>query len=101
MNQDIDFKRALEPIDQTLNDSESHNVPNQNSDANILEKDLLLNSNEWEKYDSLLKLEIFGSLTEAVSFFLREGMKVKNDIFEKSSSVVEQITQLKKDVKPL
>ena len=72
-----------------------------NLDVNLLEKGLLLNSNEWEKYDSLLKLEIFGSLTEAVSFFLREGMKARNDIFEKSISVVEQITQLKKDIKPL
>ena len=72
-----------------------------NFGVNLLEKDLLLNSDEWEKYDSLLKLEIFGSLTEAVSFFLREGMKARNDIFEKSISVVEQITQLKKDIKPL
>ena len=72
-----------------------------NLDVNLLEKGLLLNSNEWEKYDSLLKIEIFGSLTEAVSFFLREGMKARNDIFEKSISVVEQITQLKNDIKPL
>ena len=72
-----------------------------NLDVNLLEKGLLLDGNEWEKYDSLLKLEIFGSLTEAVSFFLREGMKARNDIFEKSISVVEQITQLKNGVKPL
>ena len=85
---------------------ETNEMPRQekskrNLDVNLLEKGLLLNSNEWEKYDSLLKLEIFGSLTEAISFFLREGMKARNDIFEKSISVVDQITQLKKDVKPL
>ena len=99
-NEDTYFEIASEPIDQTLNDSESHNVPNQSLDVNLLEKNLLLNSSEWEKYDSLLKLGIFGTLTEAVSFFLHEGMKARNDIFEKSISVVEQITQLKKDIRP-
>jgi hypothetical protein len=68
-------------------------------DNEFNEKDFSLDEGEWSKIKTLLRLGLFNSRMEVITFFLREGIKARNDIFEKSGSVMDQLNQLKNNVK--
>lgn len=77
-----------------------HELPDfQTDDANegLTETDLL-DASDWDKISALVELGLFSNISDALSFFIKEGIKAKNDLFEKSLSVLDQINSLKKHV---
>ncbi len=52
-----------------------------------------------EKLDALVELEVFRSRSEAVAFFVREGMRVREDLFASVMPTVDKIRQLKEQAK--
>ena len=58
-----------------------------------------LNDENLEKIDALVEVELFKSRSEAVAYFIQEGMKARKDIFEKVEPTVEKIRQLKKEAR--
>lgn len=96
-NGDTDFEIVSDPIRQNLSENTSYYLPDPSSD-DFWEKDLLLDEKEWEKINSLFELGLFSNLTEVISFFLREGIRVRSDIFEKTAIVTEQIKQIKENI---
>ena len=63
----------------------------------ITETDLL-NAEDWDKISALVELGLFRNISEALSFFIKEGIKAKSELFDKSLSVLHQINSLKKHV---
>jgi hypothetical protein len=63
----------------------------------IFEKDILDDA-EWAKINFLIDLNVFNSQKEAVSFFIREGIKGHSNLFNKTFTVIDQIKQLKDTV---
>jgi len=55
-----------------------------------------LNDNDLEKIDALIEVEVFKSRSEAVAYFIHEGIKARSDLFDKVTPTVEKIRQLKK-----
>ena len=94
---DTEFDIVHDPID--VGEHELYYLPDPSSDDGSWEKDISLNDEEWGKIHSLLELGLFEDLSEVISFFLREGIKAKSEIFDKSILVVEQIKELKANVK--
>ena len=68
-------------------------------DDDFSEKDFSLDESEWTKINTLLGLGLFNNRMEVITFFLREGIKARSDIFQKSGSVMDQLNQLKSNVK--
>ena len=95
--EDTDFEVASDPI--TPGETTFTDLPDLGLDDDFSEKDLSLDEGEWTKINALLELGLFNSLTEVITFFLREGFQARSDIFEKSGSVMEQLNQLKNNVK--
>ena len=58
-----------------------------------------MDDSEWVKINSLLELGLFSSVKEAISFFLSEGIKARNDIFQKSLTIVGELKKLRENVK--
>jgi len=59
-----------------------------------------LNDEDLEKIDALVEVELFKSRSEAVAYFIHEGIKArKTDLFDKVTSTVEKIRQLKKEAR--
>ena len=82
-------------IDENFDD-----IPDLEPDVNdddITETDLL-NTDDWDKIRALVELGLFRNISEALSFFIKEGIKAKSDLFDKSLSVLHQINSLKKHV---
>jgi len=98
-NYGTEFEIIPDPINQALNEPGLDTLPSLGLDDEFWEKDSFMNDEEREKINSLIELGLFNNATEAINFFLREGMKVRSDIFEKSVSVMEQIKKLKEDIK--
>jgi hypothetical protein len=101
-SEDTDFEVIPDPI--TLTEAAIPEIPDLGldedvSDKDISDKDVSLDDREWEKISALIELGLFQSLTEGITFFVREGMKARSDIFEKSVSVMELLKQLKQNVK--
>lgn len=59
----------------------------------------ILDETEWGKINSLIELGLFNNTTDAIGFFIREGIKARSDVFEKSSAIIEQMKQLKENIK--
>jgi transitional endoplasmic reticulum ATPase len=96
-SEDTEFDIIPDPVYQSMNDS-AYYLSEINSEDDFGEKDILLDDHEWSKLNDLLEIGLFNNLSEAISFFLREGIKSRSDIFEKSELVVEQLEQLKKNI---
>ena len=94
---DTDFEVIPDPI--TLNESTLTEIPDLGLEEDFSDKDVSLDDSEWEQINTLIELGLFKSLTEVVTFFVREGMKARSDIFDKSLSVMEQLKQLKQNVR--
>jgi hypothetical protein len=98
-NYDTDFEIIPDPINQTLDEPTFHYLPESNSADNFWEKNLMLNATEWTKINSLVELGVFNDLPAVITFLLREGIKGRNDLFKETVSVMDQIMQLKKNIK--
>jgi Arc/MetJ-type ribon-helix-helix transcriptional regulator len=58
-----------------------------------------LGDEDLEEIDALVEVELFKSRSEAVAYFLHEGIKVRKDLFEKVKPTVDKIRQLKKEAR--
>jgi Arc/MetJ-type ribon-helix-helix transcriptional regulator len=58
-----------------------------------------LNDEDMKQLDALVEIELFKSRSEAVAFFVHEGIQARKDLFEKVMPTVEKIRQLKEQVK--
>jgi len=58
-----------------------------------------LNDDDLEKIDAFVEVELFKSRSEAVAYFIHEGIKARNDLFDKVTPTVEKIRQLKKEAR--
>jgi len=99
VNQDTDLEIVSDPIDQTLTEFTLNDSPDSNSSDVFWKNNLFLEDEDWKKINSLLELGLFNNLSEAITFFLHEGIKERSDILEKSASITEQIKKLKENVK--
>jgi hypothetical protein len=98
-NYDTDFEILPDPISQTLDESTLHYLQESHLTDNVWENNLLLNDIEWTKINSLIELGVFSTLPEAITFLLREGINVRNDLFKETVSVMDQIKQIKENFK--
>jgi hypothetical protein len=48
-----------------------------------------------KQIDALVEVEVFKSRSEAVAFFIKQGIKARKDLFEKVMPTVEKIRELK------
>jgi hypothetical protein len=94
--EDTDFEVVSDPF--TPGETTFTDLPDFGLEEDFSEKDISLDDGEWSKINTLLELGLFNNLTEAITFFLREGIQARSDIFEKSGSVMEQLNQLKNNV---
>jgi Arc/MetJ-type ribon-helix-helix transcriptional regulator len=58
-----------------------------------------LDDDALEKIDALVEVEVFKSRSEAVAYFIQEGIKAKKDLFDKVKPTVEKIRQLKREAR--
>jgi hypothetical protein len=58
-----------------------------------------LNDEDLGKLDALVELEVFRSRSEAVAFFVREGMRSREDLFASIMPTVDKIRELKEQAK--
>lgn len=58
-----------------------------------------LNDEDLKKIDALVEIEAFKSRSEAAAFFIKEGVKARPDLFEKVTSTVEKIRELKEQAR--
>jgi Arc/MetJ-type ribon-helix-helix transcriptional regulator len=54
-----------------------------------------LNDADLEKIDALVEVDVFKSRSEAVAYFIHEGIKARSDLFERVTPTVDKIRQLK------
>jgi len=52
-----------------------------------------------DKLDALVEVELFKSRSEAVAYFIHEGIKARKDLFDKVTPTVEKIQQLKQQAR--
>jgi len=58
-----------------------------------------LSDEDLEEIDALVEVELFKSRSEAVAYFIHEGIKARKDLFEKVKPTVDKIRQLKKEAR--
>lgn len=58
-----------------------------------------LNDDDLKKIDALVEVEAFKSRSEAVAFFIKEGVQARKDLFEKVMPTVDRIKELKEQAK--
>ena len=58
-----------------------------------------LSDEDLEKIDALVEVELFKSRSEAVAYFIQEGMRARKDIFDKVKPTVEKIHALKDEAR--
>ncbi len=58
-----------------------------------------LNDDDLKQIDALVEVEVFKSRSEAVAFFIKEGIQARKDLFQKVMSTVDQIRELKEQAK--
>ncbi len=58
-----------------------------------------LNDEVLEKIDALVEIELFKSRSEAVAYFISEGLNSKGDIFDRVMPTMGRIRQLKEELK--
>jgi len=58
-----------------------------------------LSNEDLEEIDALVEVEVFKSRSEAVAYFIHEGIKARKDLFDKVKPTVNRIRQLKKEVR--
>jgi Arc/MetJ-type ribon-helix-helix transcriptional regulator len=58
-----------------------------------------LNDDDLKQIDALVDVEAFNSRSEAAAFFIKEGMKARDDLFHKIMPTVDKIRELKEQAK--
>ena len=58
-----------------------------------------LNDDDLKRIDGLVEVELFKSRSEAVAFFIKEGIQARKDLFESVMTTVEKIKELKEQAK--
>jgi len=58
-----------------------------------------LNDEDLKQIDALVEVEVFKSRSEAVAFFIKEGIQARKDLFQKVMPTVDKIRQLKEQAK--
>jgi Arc/MetJ-type ribon-helix-helix transcriptional regulator len=58
-----------------------------------------LDDNDLKEIDALVEIEAFKSRSEAVAFFIKEGIQARKDLFQKVMPAVEKIRELKEQAK--
>jgi Arc/MetJ-type ribon-helix-helix transcriptional regulator len=58
-----------------------------------------LSDEDLEEIDALVEVDLFKSRSEAVAYFIHEGIKARKDLFEKVKPTVDKIRQLKKEAR--
>lgn len=58
-----------------------------------------LDDDDLKQIDALVEVEAFKSRSEAVCFFIKEGIQARKDLFQKVMPTVEKIRELKKQAK--
>jgi Arc/MetJ-type ribon-helix-helix transcriptional regulator len=58
-----------------------------------------LDDNDLKEIDALVEVEVFKSRSEAVAFFIKEGIQARKDLFQKVMPTVEKIRELKEQAK--
>ncbi len=58
-----------------------------------------LNDDDLRQIDALVEVEVFKSRSEAAAFFIKEGMQVRKDLFQKVMSTVDKIRVLKEQAR--
>lgn len=58
-----------------------------------------LNDDDLKQIDALVEVEVFKSRSEAVAFFIKEGIQARKDLFQKVMPTVDQIRELKEQAK--
>ena len=58
-----------------------------------------LNDDDLRNIDALVEVEVFKSRSEAVAFFIKEGIQARKDLFQKVMPTVERIRKLKEEAK--
>ncbi len=91
---ETEIEIAPDPV--AMNGREAEQLPDLNAGEDYSD---VLDESEWEKINSLIELGLFSNTTEALGFFLREGIKARSDVFEKSIAILEQMKQLKENIK--
>jgi hypothetical protein len=101
--EDTDFEIIPDPVNLLPREHVIDLLPDSGewseTDKEFLDKELFLDDNEWAKINTLLELGLFNNSMEAISYLLREGIKARSDLFEKTITVMEQIKHLKENVK--
>jgi len=95
-SEETEFEIISDPVNATIGNSAYYFSDSDYDDFS--EKDLSLNDDEWARLNSLLEIGLFKNLSEAITFLVREGIKSRSDVFQKTESVMEQLKELKKDV---
>lgn len=58
-----------------------------------------LNNEALSKIDALVDIDLFKSRSEGAAFFIAEGMRSRQDLFDKVMPTMEQIRRLKEELK--
>ncbi|UCD97222.1 MAG: hypothetical protein JSV35_04040 [Candidatus Bathyarchaeota archaeon] len=58
-----------------------------------------LHDDDLKRIDGLVEVELFKSRSEAVAFFIKEGIQARKDLFESVMTTVEKIKALKEQAK--
>ena len=58
-----------------------------------------LDDADLKQIDALVEVEVFKSRSEAVAFFIKEGIQTRKDLFEKVIPTVDKIRELKEQAK--
>ena len=58
-----------------------------------------LNDDDLKRIDGLVEVDLFKSRSEAVAFFIKEGIQARKDLFESVMTTVEKIKELKEQAK--
>lgn len=58
-----------------------------------------LNDDDLKQIDALVEVEAFKSRSEAVAFFIKEGIQARKDLFQKVMPTVDKIRELKAQAK--
>lgn len=58
-----------------------------------------LNDEDLKQIDALVEVEVFKSRSEAVAFFIKEGIHARKDLFQNVMPTVDKIRELKEQAK--
>ena len=58
-----------------------------------------LNDDDLKQMDALVEIDVFKSRSEAAAFFIKEGIRAREDLFQRVMPTVDKIRELKEEAK--